>query len=37
MNPVCAGLVESPQEYIYSSARAYFQHSNKGLLQDDLI
>jgi putative transposase len=37
MNPVRAGLVESPQDYIYSTARAYFQHSNKGLLHVDFI
>ena len=32
-NPVVAGVVEKPEDYIYSSARAYKGHLNEGLLQ----
>ncbi len=32
-NPVEAGIVEKPEEYLYSSARDYHYRKNCGLLQ----
>jgi hypothetical protein len=31
-NPVEAGIVDKPEEYLYSSARDYFNKKNCGLL-----
>ena len=36
-NPVEAGLVEKPEDYIYSSAKAYHNHTNNGLLQVEFL
>ena len=36
-NPVAAGIVEKPWEYIYSSAKSYFSHSNQGLLNVEFL
>jgi putative transposase len=32
-NPVAAGIVKKPEDYIYSSAAAYRNHRNNGLLE----
>lgn len=37
MNPVTAGFVDHPSEYIYSSARNYERGNDKGLMEIDLI
>lgn len=34
-NPVVAGIVDKPEDYVYSSARDYY--GNKGLLDIELI
>jgi putative transposase len=36
-NPVEAGLVNKPEDYVYSSAASYHHHANDGLLQVDFI
>lgn len=36
-NPVDAGIVDKPQDYIYSSARDYFNRSKCGLLDINFI
>jgi len=34
-NPVVAGIVEKPEDYLYSSARNYY--GMKGLIEIDLL
>ncbi|HTQ28201.1 MAG TPA: hypothetical protein VMI35_08740 [Puia sp.] len=34
-NPVAAGIVEKPEDYLYSSARDY--HGMKGLIDIELL
>ena len=36
-NPVEAGIVDKPEEYLYSSARDYHHKNNCGLLKIDFI
>lgn len=36
-NPVRAGWVENPEDYLYSSARNYASNNNRGLLMVDLL
>jgi putative transposase len=36
-NPVAAGIVEKPSEYIYSSAKSYIDHCNNGLLEVEFL
>jgi putative transposase len=36
-NPVEAGIVDKPEDYIYSSARDYFNAKQTGLLQIDFL
>jgi putative transposase len=36
-NPVEAQLVERPEDYLYSSAKAYRNHRNEGLLQVEFL
>jgi len=36
-NPVAAGIVEKPIDYIYSSAKSYSNHSNNGLLEVEFL
>jgi putative transposase len=36
-NPVAAGIVEKPEDYLYSSARDYFLQRKCGLLEVDFI
>jgi putative transposase len=36
-NPVAAGIVEKPVDYVYSSAKSYFNHCNDGLLEVEFL
>ena len=36
-NPVEAGIVDRPEDYLYSSARDYYRMNNCGLLKIDFI
>lgn len=36
-NPVEAGIVEKAEEYIYSSARDYYEGKNVGLLEIEFL
>ncbi len=37
LNPVKAGIVEHPEDYLYSSARNYAKGNERGLLEIDLL
>ena len=37
LNPVRAGMIQRPEDYIYSSYKAYTSRKREGLLTDDLI
>lgn len=36
-NPVTAGIVYKPEDYVYSSASEYYQGKNAGLLKIDML
>lgn len=36
-NPVEAGIVEKAEEYVYSSARDYYEGKNVGLLEIEFL